>query len=253
MFRMVFGLSGSQLFGGGLAVVGAIVLAFSGRYVWRATSIYRAEPISALNETSSGKLVRVSGTAQQRSDTDLLTAQFSGNGCLALRYAVEERRLSPYLLPWFVTIHELAGSDAFCVRTPEATVDIVEPAHTVTLKRTIVATVPSSDEPPERIARFEQNTVAVPVVTHWRSPPSLFRPITGALSLGTRRYSEQRVRSGDNVTIVGRITETGNGLDPLVVSDLSAGRTLLRMAKISLIGLCIGVFVVLLGLVLVLL
>jgi len=252
MFRMVFGLSGSQLFGGGLAVVGAIVLAFSGRYVWRATSIYRAEPISALNETSSGKLVRVSGTAQQ-GDADLLTAPFSGNGCLALRYAVEERRLSPYLLPWFVTIHELAGSDAFRVRTPEAAVDIVEPAHTVTLKRTIVATVPSSDESPERIARFEQNTAAVPVVTHWRSPPSLFRPITRALSLGTRRYSEQRVRPGDDVTIVGRITETGDGIDPLVVSDLSAGRTLLRMAKISLIGLCIGVFVVLLGLVLVLL
>ena len=252
MFRMVFGISGSQLFGGGLAVVGAIVLMFSGRYVWRATSIYRAVPISALNEASSGKLVRVSGTAQQ-GGADLLTAPFSGDDCLALRYAVEERRLSPYLLPWFVTIHELAGSDAFRVRTPEAAVDIVEPAHTVTLKRTIVATVPSSDEPPERIARFEQNTVAVPVVTHWRSPPSLFRPITRALSLGIRRYSEQRVRPGDDVTIVGRITETGDGLDPLVVSDLSAGRTLLRMAKISLIGLCIGVFVVLLGLVLVLL
>ncbi|WP_227014918.1 hypothetical protein [Natronorubrum aibiense] len=249
---MVFGLSGSQVFGGGLAVVGAVVLAFSGRYVWRATSIYRAEPISTLNETASGVLVRVSGTAQQ-GDADLLTAPFSGNDCLALRYAVEERRLSPYLLPWFVTIHELAGSDTFRVRTPEATVDIVEPAHTVTLKRTTVATVPSNDKPPERIARFEQNTAAVPVATHWRSPPSPFRPITRALSLGTRRYSEQCVMPGDNVTIVGRITETGNGVDPLVVSDLSAGQTLLRMAKTSLIGLSIGVFVVLLGLVLVLL
>ena len=138
-------------------------------------------------------------------------------------------------------------------RYTRVSVDIAEPVHTVTLKQTIVMTTSPRDEPPGRIARFEQNTAAVPVTTYWRSPPSLFRPITSALSLGDRRYSEQRLMPGDDVTIVGRITETGDGIDPLIVSDLSAGQTLLRMAKTSLIGLCIGVVVVLLGLALVLL
>ena len=249
---MVLGLSGSQLFGVVLAAGGAIVLAFSGRYVWRATSIYRTPSVSTFGETAPGTLVRVSGTAQQ-GDADLLSAPFSGSGCLALRYAVEERRLSPFLLPWFVTIHELAGSGAFRVRTAEADIDIVEPARTVTLERDIVATVPPSDDPPERIARFERTTDAIPVTTYWRSSPSLFRPITRPLSLGTRRYSEQRAMPGDDITVVGRVTETGDGIDPLVVSDRPPGQTFLRMAKTSLVGLCIGVFVVALGLVLVLL
>jgi len=249
---MILGLSGSQLFGVFLIAIGSIVLAFSGRYVWRATSIYRAASISTLGETAPGTLVRISGTAQQ-GDADLLSAPFSGSDCLALRYAIEERRLSPYLLPWFVTIHELAGSGAFRVRTSEAHVDIVEPARTVTLGRTVVATVPPSGDPPERIARFERTTDAVSATTYWRYPPSLFQPITRRLSLGTRRYSEQRAMPGDDVTVVGRLTETGDAIDPLVVSDRPPGQTFLRMAKTSLVGLCIGVFVVALGLVLVLL
>jgi hypothetical protein len=247
---MVFGLSGSQLYGVALAIVGTIVLAFSGRYVWRATSIYRAEVVSMLRETTPGALVRVSGTAQQ-GDADLLSAPFSGIDCLALRYAVEERQLSPFLLPWFVTIHELAGSGAFCVRTSAADVDIVEPARTVTLERDIVATIPPSDEPPERITRFDRTAEAVPVTTYWRSPASIVRPITRRLSLGTRRYSEQRAMPGDDVTVVGRVTERGDGIDPLVISDRTPSQTLVRMAKTSLVGVCIGMFVVALGLVLI--
>jgi hypothetical protein len=157
------------------------------------------------------------------------------------------------LLPWFVTIHELADSDAFRVRTSEAAIDVTEPARTVTLERRVVATVPLGDEPPERIARFERTTGAVPVTTHWRSPPPILRPITSRLSLGARRYTEQRATPNDEVTVVGRITETGDGVDPLVVSDRPPRRTLLRMARTSLVGLCIGGFVVALGLVLVVL
>jgi hypothetical protein len=152
-----------------------------------------------------------------------------------------------------VTIHELAGSDAFRVHTPEAAVDIVEPARTVTLERDVVATVPPGDEPPERIVRFERTTDAVPVTTPWRSPPSILRPIMARFSLGARRYTEQRAMPGDDVTVVGHITETGDGIDPLVVSDRPPDQTLFRMGKTSLVGLCIGVFVVALGLVLVVL
>ena len=247
---MVFGLAESQLFGAVLALLGAVVLAFSGLYVWRATSIYRAESVSSLEETTPGSLVRVSGTAEQ-GPADLLSAPFSGEDCLVLRYAIEERRLSPYLLPWFVTIHELAGSDTFHVRTAKATISIIEPARTVTLARNIVAIVPPGADPPERIARFERSTNAVPRTTVWRSPPSILQPITSRLSLGARRYTEQRAMPGDEVTIVGRVTETGEGIDPLVVSDHPPDQTLLRMAKTSLIGLSIGLFVIALGLILV--
>jgi len=70
---MIFGLSGSQLFGVGLAVIGMVVLAFSGRYVWRTTGIYRAEAVSTLGD-GSRTLVRISGTAQE-GDADLLSAR----------------------------------------------------------------------------------------------------------------------------------------------------------------------------------
>ncbi|MFC6941253.1 hypothetical protein ACFQE8_14985 [Salinirubellus sp. GCM10025818] len=249
---MAIGLSGGQLFGALLAIGGVVILAFSGRYVWRATGIYRADPVSALEGTSRGALVRVSGAAQQ-GNADLLSAPFSGTDCLALRYAIEERRLSPSLLPWFVTIRELAGSAAFRVRTPEAAIDVTEPARTVTLERQVVATVPPGDEPSERIARFERTAGADPATTHWRSPPPILKPITTRLSLGTRRYTEQRATPGDEITVVGRITETGDGVDPLVVSDRPPRQTLLRMARTSLVGLCIGGFAVALGLVLVVL
>jgi hypothetical protein len=248
---MVLGFSGSDLFGVFLVAIGIVVLGVSSRYVWRVTSIYRAQAVSILGETVPGTLVRVSGTAQQ-GDADLLSAPFSGTDCLVLRYAVKERRLSPLLVPWFVTIHELAGSDAFGLRTSETDVAIVEPAHTVTLERTVVATVPPDEELPDRIARFERTTDAVPVTTYGGSPPSLLRPIRRLLSLGTRRYTEQRAVPGDDVTVVGRVTETGDGVDPLVVSDRSPGQTFLRMAKTALVGLCIGVFVVMLGVVVVL-
>lgn len=248
---MVFGLGGSQLFGVVLALLGTVVLAFSGRYVWRATSIYRAASISSLEETAPGSLVRVSGTAEQ-GPADLLSAPFSGDECLVLRYAIEERRLSPYVLPWFVTIHELAGSDAFQVRTAKASISIVEPARTVTLARHVVATVSPGDKPPERIARIERTTDAVPRTTVWRSPPSILQPVTSRLSLGARRYTEQRAKPGDEVTVVGRVTETSDGVDPLVVSDCPPSQTLLRMAKTSLVGLSIGLFVAILGLTLVL-
>lgn len=245
---MIFGIAGSALFGGFLVAIGTIILVVSGRYVWRATSIYRAEPVAMLGETAPGTLVRLSGTAQQ-GDTDLLRAPFSGSDCLVIRYAIEERRLSTYLLPWFVTIHELAASGTFRVRTAEGDIDILEPVHTVTLERTAVATVSPSDDPPERITRYERTTDAVPATTDWQAPPSLLRPLTRRLSMGARRYTEQRAMPGDDITVVGRVTKTGDGVDPLIISDCSPGQTVRRMAKTSLIGLCLGVGVVVVGLV----
>ena len=243
---MVSAPSGSVLFGSVLALLGGLVFAFSARYVWRATAIRRACDVSSLADTPPGTLVRVSGRAKQASD--LLTAPFSGRDCLALRYAVEERRLSPGLLPWFVTLHEAAGSDAFRVRTPETVVDVVAPAHTVVLDRDVVATVPIDGDLPDRIARFEETTAALPEATFWRDPPSLLRPLVTTLSLGTRRYTEQRAVPEATLTVVGRVTDDDDGIDPLVVSDTTPTATIFRMAKTAVAGVSIGVLALGVGL-----
>ncbi|NHX35308.1 MULTISPECIES: hypothetical protein [Halolamina] len=244
---MVLGLSGSDLFGAALVAVGAVVLLFSARYVRRAIGVVRARSVATLDGTPAGTLVRVAGTARE-AEAGTLTAPFSGRESLVLRYAVEERRLSPYLLPWFVTIHERAGSNAFSLRTAEGVVDVTRPTRTVTLARDTVATVAAGETPPDSVARFEQRTGALPATTRWRDPPTGLRTIAKHLSLGTRRYTEERATPGDDVTVVGRVTD--GGLDPVVVSDRPRTETLRRMAGTSLIGLAIGAFAVALGCVL---
>ncbi|MGM0398387.1 MAG: hypothetical protein ACQEQY_05275 [Halobacteriota archaeon] len=243
---MVPGSESAAAFGAVVLVLGTIVLAVSARYVWRASAVLRATSVQSLATVQAGTLVRVTGTASQ-GDTPLLVAPFSGRECLALRYRVEERRSSPALLPWFVTIHEVAGADGFRVRTPEATLDVVEPAHTVVLDDHVVATVDPGSTPPDLIARFEQRVAAIPSSTVWRNPPAPLRPLASFLSLGTRRYVEHRVLPGDEVSVVGWVTDGSAGIDPLVIADGPPGRTLRRMATTSLFGLAIGAFAFLLG------
>jgi hypothetical protein len=243
---MLSGPSTSELFGGALLVVGAAVLLFSLRYVWRAGRVFRSPSVTSLAGVAPGSFVRIAGVVEN-GDDGVLTAPFSGHESTVLRYAVEERRLSPMVLPWFVTIHERAGSVPFRLRTPAAAVDVVEPTHTVTLGEDRVATVDAGEDPPARIDRFEQHADSVPATTPWRDPPGPLRGIAGVLSFGTRRYTEQRASPGDEVTVAGRVTESG-GLDPLVVSDRSRGATLCRMAGTSLLGFAIGAVAVAVGL-----
>lgn len=244
---MVLGLSGSQLFGAAMLAGGAVVLLVSARYVWRASAVVRAATVDSVAEVGSGALVRLSGTAEP-AEEDALDAPFTGRESLVLRYAIEERRLSLYLLPWFVTIHERAGSVPFRLRTPESVVEVVEPTCTVTLATDRVATVDPGETPPERIGRFERTTDALPSATGWHARPPVVGSVLDALALGARRYTEQRASPGDDVTVVGRVTD--GGVDPLVVSDRSPAGTLRRMAGTSLVGLAIGAFVVALGAVL---
>ncbi|WP_245779524.1 hypothetical protein [Halostagnicola kamekurae] len=180
-------------------------------------------------------------------------APFSGTDCVALRYQIEERRFSAlYLFPWYVTVHEATGAVTFDVQTETGTIPVVEPARTVALSTEVVPTTGSATDPPERIQQFEQESDNVPPSTVWRDPPSVVRPLFSVLSIGTRRYSEQRAAVGDKLTVVGRVTDGGSGIDPLVVSDRSPAETVFRMAKTSLGGLLIGVVGLLLGIFLVL-
>jgi len=241
------GLTIAELFGGAMLLVGGLVLLVSGRYVWRATAVVRATAREKIADSDAGTLVRISGDVTQNGD-NLLVAPFSGTDCVALRYQIEERRLSfLYLLPWYVTVHEATGAVAFDVQTEAGTVPVVEPTRTVALSTDVVATTGSATESPERIQQFEQESDNVPPSTVWRDPPSVVRPLFSVLSIGTRRYSEQRAAVGDELTVVGRVTNDGLGIDPLVVSDRSPVGTVFRMAKTSLGGLLIGVVGLLLG------
>ena len=233
---LLFGLSAPQLFGLALGVAGLLVLAASVRYVWRATAVLRAQDVDSIDSLDQGALVRVSGTIG--SIEDPITTPFSGTDCAALRYGIEERRLSPYLLPWFVTIHERTAARPFTLRTATGTVAVVEAVRTVTLEEKVVATVGVDEEPPERIADFQRSVSGAPGRTIWRDPPGFLAGLARMLSFGTRRYFEHRASESDTITVVGRVT--AEGIDPIVVSDRSPTDTLVRMAKTSLAGVLIG-------------
>ncbi|WP_435130054.1 hypothetical protein [Halobaculum sp. D14] len=245
------GLSVTTFFGGAMLLVGGIVLLVSARYIWRATAILRATDRETLDGVSPNALVRVAGTvaaSDDDDDDDVLVAPFSGVDCVALRYQIEERRLSfLYLFPWYVTVHEATAAVPFTVLTESGSVSVDEPVRTVALSSHVVETTRATAEPTERITTFERDHEAIPASTRWQHSPGFLAPLARALSLGTRRYSEQRAAVGADVTVVGHITPDGAGLDPIVVSDGSPIATVGRMAKTSIAGVLIGVIGLLLG------
>ncbi|MEE6209882.1 hypothetical protein U3A55_06930 [Salarchaeum sp. III] len=240
-------LSVSTLFGGFLLVVSLVVLAASARYVWRASAVVRAPSIDTLAGADANALVRLTGTVEHA--VDPLVAPFSDTDCVALRYQVEERRLSfLYVLPWYVTVHEATAAVPFDLATSAATVPVDEATRTVTAATTTVATVGPDDTPPKSIQSFERDHDRIPRSSWWQTPPTGIRSVFRALSIGTRRYTEQCIEPGDEVTVVGRTTNAGTTLTPLVVSDRSPRATVFRMARTSLGGLVIALVGFLLGL-----
>lgn len=230
------------LFGVAMLLLGAFVCLVSARHLWRTGALVRADPVGRIDGVTDGTLVRVTGTVDAERT---LTAPFSGVDCVAYRAIVEERRPGTLLLPTDVTIHEPARSTAFVVRTPHGTVSVADPIHTVTLDSTVVATVGPDDDPPERIARYERETDGLQVETFWTAPPGPLAPVTRALSLGRRRYSERRASPGDDVTVAGRVSD--GRIDPLVVFAGTPVGALARLSRTSLVGFVIGAVVVALG------
>ena len=232
-------VTAGDAFGGGMVLLGAVVLLVGARYVWRATAVIRSTPVVRASDADRGTLVRVSGELEA---SEVYRAPFSHDPSLVLRYEVEEKRLSPLVLPWFVTVFSRVAAGRFRVDTGPGAVAVAEPARAVVLRSGTVATVGPDESPPERLASFERETGDLPVSTVWRSPPTGLRALFGSLSLGTRRYREARAGPGDEVTVVGRLAETDDEptVDPLVVSDRPVGRTLVRMARTSLAGVAVG-------------
>lgn len=241
-----------EVFGFVFAGMGVLILAFVSRYVWRVSSLFRATPVSSLTGRDPGELVRISGTAKPGT-FEPFTAPFSGRECLVLRYGVEERRPSFVLLPWFVTIHERAGSDAFRVRTDDGDIDIFAPSGTVSLEAEVIETETPTETPPSRVKEYQRTSTALPSTTFWRDPPSVLKPVFSRLSLGSRRFIEQCLCPQSPVTVVGRVEEAAHGVDPLLVADRPPYPTFYRMARTSALGVSIGLFSGLVGLALVVL
>lgn len=239
-------LSGTQLLGLGFAALGFVIVAVTARYVWRATGIWRGTEIQSLADASPGSLVRFGGTVQRGSD-EFLRAPFSGTECQVLRYEIEERHLSPLLLPWDVTLHETAGSVPFRVRTAADVIDLLGPTRSVVLEKRLVETVSVGETPPARIRRFEREHDQRAAASRWRNLPSVLRPIASAFSLGTRQYVEQWAGTGDEVTVVGRVTERGDAVDPVLVSDRGPLATVRGMAGPALVGFVVGVGTIVFG------
>jgi hypothetical protein len=242
---MAFPVTGATLFGAGMVIVGIVVLLVSLRYVWRTSRVWRAPAVTTLADVAPGTLVRITGTVHGV-DGRGVAAPFSGRSPVAIRASVEERRLSPYGLPWFVTIWETQQAVPFAIRTAEADVSVGNPVRTVVLGTDEQTTVGAGDTLPERIAAFAAETPAIPGTTVWRDPPSVLAPLWRLVSFGTRRYREAALAATDEVTVVGRCGRDGT-IDPLVLSDRSPGRTFWRMARTSLGGLIIGTVGVALG------
>ncbi|MFD1594490.1 hypothetical protein ACFR97_02880, partial [Haloplanus litoreus] len=192
-------------FGIVVLAIGLFVSLVSLRHVWRSSALLRATAVSRIDGSPDGSLVRLSGTVEAGADT--LDAPFSGVDCVALRSTVEERRFGAFLLPTYVTIDDPARSVAFAVRTPHAAIPVAAPLRTVVLDSAVVATVGPTESPPDRIAQYERETDGLPHETVFRSPPAVVAPLARALSLGARRYSEQRASPGDEVTVVGSVVD----------------------------------------------
>ena len=268
---------GPDLFATVFFALAGVVILVSIRHVWRASAVYRADGSQSLPSSPSGDLVRLTGTAEVRDDfqsndeeahsstTKLLKAPFTGSDALVLRYTVEERTLGGWVpLPQFVTLHETAGAKPFLLGTETEHVGVGGDPSTVVADSRVVETCSPGEPTSERVRRFEDR-IDTPG-SHWRDPPVILRPIARLLSLGTRRYTEERIGTGDRVTVVGHVVESAwlppesddtgertrtpddsRSIDPLIVSTLSPRRTFVRMARASTVGLLIGSLCALLG------
>nr|WP_241429818.1 hypothetical protein [Haloferax larsenii] len=242
--------SGTALFGAGFLVVGGFVVLVSGRYVWRTLSVARADEVSAVGTQHAGDVVKVTGTAS-RAEDGALVSPFSERPSLAVRYEIAERRISPIVVPWFVTIFTNSASVPFTLNTGSQRVTVESPPRTVTTSTDVVATVGPDEALPDHIASFERETDAVAASTWWRNPSRVVRRLWSVIGLGARRYTEERVVPGDSVTVVGRVSGDSATLSPVVVSSFSPMRSVYRMASTSVVGLSIGLVCLVLGTVLV--
>ncbi|RDI69737.1 hypothetical protein [Halopelagius longus] len=232
-----------SLFGGGLLVLAAVVVAFSLRHATRGIRLATADSLTSASEP--GDFVRASGAVVTTDER--LTAPFTKTDCVAVRFDVEERRVGAYYLPRWERIGGGRANTGFEVRGDGRRVTVGDDPSTVSLDRSSSVTVERGEDPPAGVRDYLQTSEQV-AANAAATPP---KPLDGLFSFGDRRYRERRLDPGDDATVFGRVaeaTDPDRHLDPVVVSDASPRRTAFRVARQSTTGLAIGVCSGLVGL-----
>ncbi|GAB3685579.1 hypothetical protein GCM10028857_16310 [Salinarchaeum chitinilyticum] len=246
----------TTLFGAGLAFVGALMALLGFRHVWRASSVLRA-PHADEPEAADAAMVRYDGTVAGAGGADPVEAPFSGTESVVVRHVVEERQINPgvWILRWDVVIEEGVESVPFELDTADATVTVDGAIGTAILGREQIASVDAGESPPDRIRAFLADSGLRETPLVFGSLPGPFEGIGRWLGLGRRTYSEERLATGDSVTVVGHPIGSGTGdggsetVDPLIVSERSPWGTFRSMATTGLVALVMGVAVLAIGLV----
>lgn len=245
---------------GGLALAGVLALAFAGRETGAVFRLLRGEETAVFDLTTgvTGP-VRLSGHARQADGA--LEAPFTGTPCLAIRYAVLERRETRNGSSW-VEVDSGVAAKPFLLDDGSESV-LVEPDRVrLALDRSAEVAVDGGDRPPEQIREFVAESDDVDSEERsW----SLFGL---EIDVGDdRRYVEHRLDPGDAVTVFGEArdrqgldTRSGqvnavvtSGAHPLVISETTPLLTLVRVfwpvliAGVAGLGLLAAAAVLVLG------
>lgn len=233
--------------GGGLLALGfALREAGAVRQVIGGTST----DVFSLSTGTSGA-ISISGTAIQYEDT--LVSPFTGTDCLALTYEVEELRTTNNGTSW-VGIDSGRAAVPFLLEDETGSV-LVEPTEVrLGLDESTTIDVDGGEPPPDRVQEFIERNVDVD------SEERTWDLKLVELNVGNdRRYIERRLDPGESVTVFGEVrnepgvsTRAGQvnavlsaGSHPLILSETTPYRTVLRVFWPVLVAACLGI--VLLG------
>ncbi|MFC6942563.1 GIDE domain-containing protein [Salinirubellus sp. GCM10025818] len=239
---LLAGVTGGGLLALGFALreVGAIRQVIGGT----STDIY------SLSTGTNGP-ISISGTAVLYEET--LLSPFTGTDCLALEYEVEERRTTQHGTSW-VEIDSGRAAVPFLLEDKTGSV-LVKPTRVrLGLDTSETIDVDGGEPPPDRIQEFIERNADVD------SEERTWDLKIVELNVGDdRRYIERRLDSGESVTVFGEVrnepgvsTRAGQvnavlaaGSHPLVLSETTPYRTVLRVFWPVLVAACLGI--VLLG------
>lgn len=240
-------LSPALAFAAGLALVGALALAVAyrdGRELW---GFLRGREIDVFDLTT-GTTGPVVLRGRARKAERALEAPFTGRACLAVQYAVEERRETKNGSTW-EEIHGGAGAVPFVLEDDTGSVLVEPDRFRLGLDRAAAIRVDGGERPPEQIREFVERSEAVD------SEEKTLDLKVVELNVGDdRRYVEHRLEPGETVTVFGEAVPRsgrsigagqvnaaiGPGSNRVVLSETSPTWTVLRVYWHVLVAAAIG-------------
>lgn len=234
-------------FAAGLALVGALAVAVvyrDGRELW---GFLRGREIDVA-DLMTGTTGPVVLTGRARKAERALEAPFTGEACLAVQYAVEERRQTRNGSTW-EEIHGGAGAVPFVLEDDTGSVLVEPDRFRLGLDRAEAIRVDGGEHPPGRIREFVERSEAVD------SEERTLDLKVFELNVGDdRRYVEHRLEPDETVTVFGEATPRtgrsvgigqvnaaiGPGSNRVVIAETTPGWTVLRVYWHVLVAAAVG-------------